>query len=68
MQPVVTFVITSTQFLFLKAEPFNVVSIVTPPPPPPKNPLLFCVEILMLNQLFKGNTVDLLIDVSKSIQ
>lgn len=39
-----------------------------PPPPPPKNPLLFCVEILMLNQLFKGNTVDLLIDVSKSIQ
>lgn len=67
MQPVVTFVITSTQFLFLKAEPFNVVSIVTPPPPP-KNPLLFCVEILMLNQLFKGNTVDLLIDVSKSIQ
>lgn len=53
MQPVVTFVITSTQFPFLKAEPFNVVSIVTPPPPP-KNPLLFCVEILMLNQLFKG--------------
>lgn len=65
MQPVVTFVITSTQFPFLKAEPFNVVSIVIPPP---KNPLLFCVEILMLNQLFKGNTVDLLIDVSKSIQ
>lgn len=52
MQPVVTFVITSTQFPFLKAEPFNAVSIVTPPPP--KNPLLFCVEILMLNQLFKG--------------
>lgn len=67
--PVVTFVITSTQFLFLKAEPFNVVSIVTPLPLPLKTHYCFVhVEILMLNQLFKGNTVDLLIDVSKSIQ
>lgn len=39
------------------------------PPPPLKTHYCFVhVEILMLNQLFKGNTVDLLIDVSKSIQ